>query len=138
MISPPVLRAVKKAKKSVSTRKHKDLEKQPVLITCAQPVPKTAVRELPTTEPALLAGCSPEILRLVHQHLESPRPEDRLFLDAWERCGRKDAKGPARVHVSRQAKSTVSALGLACLVRYARGYEDEHQVLELRAERKAH
>jgi hypothetical protein len=49
------------------------------------------------------------------------------MLDAWERVGREDFKRQAAPRFHLAATKTMTPLGLACLMRYARGFDDEAQ-----------
>ncbi len=73
----------------------------------------------------LLADCPPEIGQAVHTYLDNATGQDATLLHWWAQCGHKDFARVQRVHVSAAARSTMSALGYACLVAYARGYLDE-------------
>jgi len=47
------------------------------------------------------------------------------MLDAWERIGREDAKRTPQPRATPNHTGTFTPLGLACLIRYRRGFEDE-------------
>lgn len=87
----------------------------------------------------LFAGCSPEHNDTIHQYLESPAEEDRWLLDGWAKCGRNDHGRSIRVELSEIGRNTVSPFGVACLVRYCRGWIDEAEsrVEILRSEMEA-
>ena len=73
-----------------------------------------------------LPTCSSQVInRQVHEHLTEPTTDNARMLDAWERCGRADFRRQLPVKFRNVIKETFSALGIACLVRYARGYLDE-------------
>lgn len=73
-----------------------------------------------------LPTCSSQVINSqVHMHLTQPTPDNARMLDAWEHCGRADFKRQLPVKFRHVVKETFSSLGIACLVRYARGYLDE-------------
>lgn len=125
----PVLGPVNKAKHARSKPTAGTSDGSGTRATCEQPVSKTRVRYYSPSSTEILTAIDPVVLRVVHQYLDSPPDKDRMFLDAWERCGRNDAHHGCRVLCSSQARNTMTPLGLACLVRYARGFEDERQAI---------
>jgi hypothetical protein len=124
-----VLRAVNNAKAVAKPCKTTTSTKGSKGTTCELPVHNATFRYPDPDEGELFAGCHPVVGTVVHKYLESPSKSERMFLDAWETCGRNDAKTGARVHVARAARTTLTPYGLACLVRYARGFEDERQAM---------
>lgn len=87
----------------------------------------------------LFAGCSPQADSAIRQYLDSPAEADRWLLDGWEKCGRNDRGRTVRVELTDIGKKTVTPLGVACLVRYCRGWLDEAEarVAAMRAEVEA-
>lgn len=73
----------------------------------------------------LLAGCSPDVRTQIGYYLDTPAESDRWLLDAWEKCGRSDQGRSLDIKLTETARSSLTALGLACLVRYCRGWLDE-------------
>lgn len=73
---------------------------------------------------SLLAGLSPADHQLVHNYLEHPSAAASAMLDAWARCGRGDGARQPSIDMTRTAKATLTPLGVACLVRYARAWVD--------------
>lgn len=73
----------------------------------------------------LLADCPPELAQSVRGYLEGATGADATLLHWWAKCGHADFARVQQVHVSPAARQTMSALGYACLVAYARGYLDE-------------
>lgn len=97
--------------------------------TCAQPVNiSTTLRYTPSV-PVLLGGIDPVVHQVVHRILSSPSDSDRILLDAWEKIGRRDLRAHRKPYVSDTLARTMSPLGIACIVRYAQGFEDEAQAL---------
>lgn len=121
----PVLRTVKNAKVKPTTAPAGTSARRGQGITCAQAVGNTPTRYNPPVINGLFSKVDAMVLADLHRHLTAPRPPDAYMLDAWERVGRQDALRGDRAYLSRAAATTVSALGLACLIRYARGFEDE-------------
>lgn len=60
----------------------------------------------------------------VHKHLTDPTPSDRVMIEAWAACGRKDSCRKFRLQISEEARKTMTPLGIACLIAYARAYVD--------------
>jgi hypothetical protein len=120
-----LLRPVDKANNSINTAAATPCMVPETTIPCARVVDNQRLVHIRVDVNNLLAGYDPVILRDVHRHLDTPAADDRIFLDAWERCGRNDWHHGQRVGFKQAAKSTLTALGIACLVRYARGYVDE-------------
>lgn len=73
----------------------------------------------------LFTGCDPGVSPFVRAHLDSKQPATMYLLEAWARLGRKDAATGARPYWSGAVRQTVSPLGMACLIAYARAHEDE-------------
>lgn len=125
---------MKKSNKSVSQLNIPGCVPNPASTTCAQHEDNLAGTGLLTLSEGLLAGCDPVILPVVHSYLDDADPDDQMFLDAWEKCGRGDAHTGMRVELRRAARQTLTPLGIACLVRYARGLEDELAAMAPRVE----
>jgi hypothetical protein len=53
-----------------------------------------------------------------------------MLLDAWARCGRNDHQRTVDIRLNEQARRTMTPLGLACLVSYARAWLDEAEARE--------
>lgn len=81
----------------------------------------------------LLTGCDPVVYRFVHRHLNTPTPADQQMLDAWARCGAADAGRSFRLELNDTARRTLSPLGIACLVAYARGWVSRAEDLRVAA-----
>lgn len=128
---------MKKSKKSVRQSEFDCCQQGDGVQPCEKPVNNPPSAGLFTLSEGLLAGCDPVILPVVHTYLDDPDPDTLMFLDAWERCGRGDAATGMRVELNRTARQTLTPLGIACLVRYARGLEDELQARAVRAEQEA-
>lgn len=73
----------------------------------------------------LLTTYSPAANPDIHRYLENPPEADRILLDAWAKCGRNDRQRSIDLRLTDVARSTMSPLGIACLIRYARGWVDE-------------
>lgn len=72
----------------------------------------------------LLTFCEPETALDVHRLLTEATPDQRMLLDAWARCGAADYGRHMAVDLQRTARKTQSAMGLACLLRYAQAWTD--------------
>lgn len=121
----PVLSPVNKARKRRSSSKQPTSGGPDGAQPGAQPVDEkllTDIRASLTTLPT----CSAQVVNTrVHEYLTSPTTDDKHMLDAWERCGRNDYKRRQPVKFRHVEREVLSALGIACLIRYARGYLDE-------------
>jgi len=134
---PVVLRKVHKAEKAanIATAAHKARCK--LSLTCEQAVDNTRARKYPPSIPELFTAVDPLVLRVVRGYLEEPSAGDAMMLDAWERVGRLDAARNPRFEITANHLRSMTPLGIACLVRYARGFEDERQALTSSALRVA-
>ena len=135
--SPVLLKAVNKAASAVSI----DTSDSCAARTCEQL--SALLRDESTqvvVDPliaSLFPDCHPLVAQVVHSYLVTPAPTDRAMLDAWERVGREDARRSPRPRATPRASNTFTPLGLACLIRYQRGFEDEAAYLSAEAEREA-
>lgn len=104
-------------------------------ITCELAVHSKAMTQLRTELNQLFTGCSPLENTRVSHYLEKAEGSDRMLLDAWAKCGRNDHRRTVDIRLTEQARRTMTSLGLACLVAYARAWLDESEAreLELRA-----
>lgn len=50
---------------------------------------------------------------------------DITLLHAWERCGRNDVRAGRKPYVTQALARTLTPLGIACVIAYCRGREDE-------------
>lgn len=129
----PVLRPVHKARKSAKSHIARPSARRKRRNCGEEGVNKPRVRSYCPTEGELFAACDPLIDQLVRHYLDAPPAQWAGFLDAWEQCGRRDFRSGQAVNVKQTARNTMTPLGLACLIRYARGYEDELQALAARS-----
>lgn len=114
-----------KSDNSVKHAKAAPLSEPPLGTTPPDAVNNTALRELRDATNNLLAACDPVVLIHVKHYLETPAEPDRWLLDAWEKIGRRDAGRRTSVDLRAAAARTLTPLGIACLVRYARAWSDE-------------
>ena len=82
----------------------------------------------------LCSGYSPAFGNRVQELLQHSPPTDQAMLDAWTRIGHGDAARSPRIDLIHANESSVSPLGVACLVSYARGYLDELEQLQAAAQ----
>lgn len=78
----------------------------------------------------LFTGYSPAFGDKVHEILGRTEGNDAAMLDAWSRIGHKDAQRSPRIDLLRANESTMSPVGVACLISYARGYLDELETIQ--------
>lgn len=76
----------------------------------------------------LVAGCPPDVYQLVEGYLTTTDAHDKMLLAAWAKCGRNDRKRSVSLRLSEAAASTVSPLGIACLLAYGRAWLDVAEV----------
>ena len=95
------------------------------LATCGQTLPNLAYLRVRRDMDRLLTGCHPSISITVHHYLEKSTGADRALLDAWARFGRRDRAQTVDISVKEAARASLTPLGLACLVSYARAWIDE-------------
>lgn len=78
----------------------------------------------------LFTGYSPAFGNRVTEILDHSPPTDQAMLDAWARIGHQDAHRGPRIDLIQANESTMSAMGVACLISYARGYLDELETIQ--------
>lgn len=104
---------------------------------CAQPVPEKLLAQIRAQLTTLPTCSSQDINTRVGEYLTHASGNDLYMLDAWEKCGRADFKRGLPVKFQNVCREVLTALGIACLIRYARGYLDEaeaHAAIPHRAE----
>lgn len=93
--------------------------------TCGQPVKNSDIARMRNDLEKVFTGCSQLDSKIVHHYLANATGSDRFLLDAWAKCGRNDMPRRFNISLNDQARRTVTPLGLACLVAYARAWIDE-------------
>lgn len=78
----------------------------------------------------LFTGYSPAFGARVNEILDHSPPTDVAMLEAWSRIGHGDAARGPRIDLIRANEATMSPLGVACLINYARGYLDELEAVQ--------
>lgn len=131
-----VLRAVNKTNNSASPAIATASAEETKRVTSALHENNQALIHMRAELHNLLTGCSPLDNRAVHEYLVNASPLDRLMIEAWAKCGRNDRKRTMNINLTESAKKTMTPLGLACLVSYARAWIDETEArdAELRAQ----
>lgn len=76
----------------------------------------------------LMNGLSPSCAQDVQKHLESKNPETVQLLVAWAKAGVRDAGRIPRLDLGPECRRTMTGLGVACLVTYARAWVDTAEV----------
>lgn len=127
--SPVLLRSVKKSRLHRSSAKSTPCANRKRPTTCAHPVSNSAAFGYPPTLPELFAGCAPEVMAAAKVHLDHATGTDRALLDGWRKVGREDAHRPARPNWTHTAERTMTPLGIACLLEYARAFDDERTAM---------
>jgi hypothetical protein len=130
---PVLLKGANKAKKPANTVAGGIYDRRRLRTRRQQHAHEKALARSTPPIHELFPEVHPLVLAAVSQHLDTPRDEDRMILDAWERVGRRDARRCAGKRAQLPPPQAFTALGLACLVRYERGFDDERQALEAEA-----
>jgi len=99
--------------------------------TGEQPARDNDAHTIRTQLAEIFTGCSQLDAAALHRHLADPTDAVRPLLDAWAKCGRGDRSRTLKLQLTPIAKRTMTPLGLACLVRYARAWLDAHEEAEL-------
>jgi hypothetical protein len=131
-----VLRGVSNANNSATpTPAHASVEESKS-VTRALAVNNNALVHIKEELHNLFTGCSPLDNRAISEYLTNPSDGDRMMLEAWARCGRNDRKRTVDLRLTEVARKTMTPLGLACLISYARAWIDETESrdAELRAQ----
>jgi len=126
-----------KSKKSVSISIPVTSDDSAESITSELAVHSKAITQLRAELHNLFTGCSPLENTRVSHYLEHAEGSDRMLLDAWAKCGRNDHRRTVDIRLTEVAKRTMTSLGLACLVAYARAWLDESEARELELRAKA-
>lgn len=130
---PVLLGTVNNAKAKRTTAKSAASRRRGKGTTCAQQADNLQTSYCPPAIDQISASCHPSALARLGVYLADPPAADAHMLDAWERVGREDAKRGGAPRWRPAGNQTLTALGLACLVRYARGFEDEAQGIAVKA-----
>jgi len=105
--------------------------------SCAQLCEKTGIsqrlRVIRKQLEGLFSGYSPAFGDAVHEILGKTESNTQAMLQAWRRIGHNDAFRNPRVDLLRANESTMSPMGVACLISYARGYLDCLETVEAAA-----
>ena len=120
----PVLRGVNSVNNSGNTFFPTEKRALPTEAEREQEVKRLRIASVGKVIHTLLTGLPQETHRIVHGYLESPKEADRLILDAWARCGSADLTRHPSIDLTSTARASLTPLGLACLVRYARAWID--------------
>lgn len=94
-------------------------------------VESKAARALREDIDRLLTALTPEVHDAVSTHLQEPAQKDAMLLDAWERAGRRDRGRTPSLSIKCAKQGAFTALGIACLVRYASGWLDEELTISV-------
>ena len=106
---------------------------RPKLTICVESVNDTASMRVRRDMDNLLSGCAQVTANAVHDYLSKTEGADAALLAAWAAFGRKDRRQTVDISVREAARRTLTPLGLACLVSYARAWLDEADAIKARA-----
>jgi len=129
-VHPVLLRGEEKSNNSATPAIAAPSKRSKGGTTCEQPAREAAAHTIRMQLASLFTGCSLLDSAAVQRHLDSPSDADRILLDAWAKCGRGDRSRTLTLQLTPIAKKTMTPLGLACLVRYARAWLDAHEEAE--------
>jgi len=111
-------------------------EKLKPLTTVGDAVNSPALIHIRRQIEELFTACGPLNSQVVHRYLSNPNDDDGRMLAAWAKCGRNDRGRTVRIDLKTTAATTLSPLGFACLIAYARAWLDEAE-LRVYAEQQA-
>jgi hypothetical protein len=117
---------VNKANNSVTRIKSMTNTETEILAAGAQAAGNALIARTQRELAALLTACSPDINNAVALYLEKTSGPEAAQLNAWRTVGQRDAKRNFDLNLNETARRTVSSLGMACLIAYARAWLDEH------------
>lgn len=100
-------------------------------ISCLHLVNKACLIHIRKQLETLCTSFSEDFHTHVSAYLSDSTGPDRILLDTWARFGRLDRSRTVNVELNGEARRTVSALGVACLISYARAWLDESERLAL-------
>lgn len=105
--------------------------------SCAQSVNECALADVRKQLADLFASCPPLIGNRVHEYLAMTEGPDAALIGAWSAYGRRDRSRTVDLRLAEVARRTVSPLGYACLIAYARAWLDEAEALAEQARQAA-
>lgn len=94
---------------------------------CEESVSESALASVRKQLTDLYASCSPANSARVQEYLAKEEGPDAGLILAWSRYGRADRGRTVDLHLNEVARQTVSPLGYACLIAYARAWLDESE-----------
>ena len=103
-------------------------EKLKPLVTVGDTVNNPALIHIRKQIEDLYAVCGPLNSKAVHNYLSNPNDVNGRLLAAWAKFGRNDRCRSVRIDLKGAAKTTLSPLGFACLISYARAWLDESEL----------
>jgi hypothetical protein len=125
MNSTPLLRAVNETNNSATAAAATPCPVQNSVQQCEQAAKKSSREVVLQSLTRLSTGCSQAFQARVHEYLTAAKQSDQMMLDAWTRIGHQDCLRSPRVDLLKTNEQTMSPLGVACLISYARGWLDE-------------
>lgn len=126
-----VLRGVNTVNKSRKPTKLKGSTPPTTLTTTSIAVDNPQLIRIRGELDRLFASCSPLDSKAVRKYLSCASSADQMMLDAWARCGREDRKRTVNLSLTEAARRTITPMGIACLVSYARAWIDEAEAQQL-------
>lgn len=125
---------MKKSNKSVKPRPVDASDKPPEGITCELPEGQKRINSVESAIHRLLDACPQQVVSRLNDYLRETDTEAATLIYAWAECGRRDHQRTPDLVLCPTALRTVTPLGLACLVAYARAWIDEEQAIIARAQ----
>jgi len=102
-------------------------------ISCERVLNKACLIHIRKQLEALSTAFPQDFHTVVCAYLADSSGADRALLDKWAGFGRLDRGRSVQLGLSAEAHRTVSPLGVACLISYARAWLDESEARELGA-----
>jgi len=120
-----VLGPVDNANNSATTCAAGSCDERTKVISGEYQVNKDAITSVRKQLTQLFAACEPVIHNRVSVYLAMTEGPDAQLIAAWSRFGRADRQRTVDLRLNDVAKRTISPLGFACLIAYARAWLDE-------------
>jgi hypothetical protein len=104
--------------------------------TCEQSVSECALLSVRKQLEQLYTANSPDIHNRVLAYLDAVEGADAQLVAAWGAYGRRDRQRTVDLRLNDVAKRTISPLGFACLISYARAWVDEAEAIALKEKKR--
>lgn len=126
-VPTPVLRAVKKPNNPATACSTAGKVITAGKQLCELRLDDPRIREVHESINLLLTVGSPDYQQALHRYLHDPSEKDTYLLNAWAKCGANDRARTINLRMTDIARSSMTPLGVACLITYARAWLAEHE-----------